>query len=393
MNESIHLWSQAIASDLDIRSLQGWRVRSAKQVLRGFKPRDVGVTRLSFVNNFDHIGVYVAQAARPQVSVHQITSTQGCSTTIVGALCGAVMEAAERSALAHPEIACRATVRQARELWSVLYAPCLDADTEPVSWAQCTEITTGVHGLVPASMIYFPLDDSFLATRPHTSGAAAGSTVLEATLYATAEVVERFYLSLLLRGRIRPRALAGRLPPPTQGIVDQLALKGYRVKFLSLGPGPMPVIVGLLQDTSGLTRGGVYHTSAAHPDAAHACNSVALGLAQIIATVMQSSREDLRRTAAVHEGDGTENYRLWDSVESIVDSVDLRSLSCDITGQTMADLASSAVANVCAYFDTKVYWKDLTRLPGVCVVRTAFEDLVDGVVEPDRFDRAMRNFE
>ncbi|WP_423600857.1 YcaO-like family protein [Roseateles sp. MS654] len=392
-NRRIGDWISSVAVESDSLPFSGkFRNATVKGLARRLNPRSFGVTRVSSVGGFDAFGISVVQAARPNVSSKQITSTQG-SGTLLGAYCSAIMEAAERDAAANIGDRILSTyenlVSQGKPVADVSsFFLRLDPRSE-VLWVPCDDVFRGTKVLAPASLFHFPVLEGYLPSIPNTTGIAAGSTILEAATYAAFEVVERFYVSLSQFGYLRPRPIIGKLPKFATEILASLAEKAYDVILLKIDPSPIAVVIGVIRDRSGLTSGAVYRESAAHASLTHAINSVVKALAQSVVTAIQGAREDMSRVEAGIQSDLEESDRVWATVlEGCGEDFTMQ----DIVEQEFPNVHSMAVHTFEAiydFFSSVFFFRDISQNAEAKVASVVFPLLVDGMIESARMESAL----
>ncbi|WP_084316863.1 YcaO-like family protein [Actinospica robiniae] len=221
----------------------------------------VGVTRLADVTRLDTIGIPTYQAIRP--TARTVAVSQGKGATAELAKLSALMESIE---LWHAEQPPNPVVRaSARELDGslgypvdalALALPSLWHDALELDWVGARSLADGMPTLVPADVVGLSMelrDDwhapGFFAS---TNGLASGNTLVEATLHALYEVIERDASTAALRDGgdlgvpVDPRSLGS---PMIEGLCDQVerARVHLAVRLLPTATG-MPCFLAWMCD-------------------------------------------------------------------------------------------------------------------------------------------------
>jgi ribosomal protein S12 methylthiotransferase accessory factor len=160
----------------------------------------VGVTRLADVTRLDRIGIHTWQAIRPTSKTLTVSQGKGMSDTL--AQVSALMESIELWHAENPVLdSFTATIGELRpRLTYDPYAlPLVEGsllhDALPVRWTMARRLHDGLPVPVPYRMVHLELTEP-AGWRPGTfqetsNGLASGNTVVEATLHALYEVIER----------------------------------------------------------------------------------------------------------------------------------------------------------------------------------------------------------
>ncbi|GAB1823850.1 YcaO-like family protein [Herbidospora sp. RD11066] len=168
----------------------------------------VGITRVADITRLDHIGIPTFQAIRP--ASRTLAVSQGKGVTPDLAKLSAMMESIE---LWHAEQPMEAlTVSPPRELhlgYDVkalpLSSPTVLHEGLPIAWVAGRSLTDGTETLVPRDTVAFRLTRKTGWNAPvffeSTNGLASGNTLIEATLHALYEVVERDAVTGWLTGK------------------------------------------------------------------------------------------------------------------------------------------------------------------------------------------------
>lgn len=164
----------------------------------------VGVTRVADITRLDTIGIPTYQAVRPLSRT--LAVSQGKGVTAELARLSAVMESIETWHVEQPmEPVLRAAPRDVGRAFGrdlgydaaaiPQCAPSVLHDGLPLDWVAARSLADGRPTLVPLASVYLSLEEkqgwnppAFLAS---TNGLAGGNTLVEATLHALYEVIER----------------------------------------------------------------------------------------------------------------------------------------------------------------------------------------------------------
>jgi YcaO-like protein with predicted kinase domain len=186
----------------------------------------IEVTRLADVTGLDRIGIPVCCAIRPRGLILQ--STNGKGARPIEARVSALMEALEHHHAERPlPHVRRASANELRaeggrvvppDAFAQYRAGTFWSDDFIIPWVPAEDLLTGADAWIPASTVYSgvtPCVHDFTA-----NGLASGNHLVEATLHALYEIVERDAISRLsVDGRIR-------LGPPACHIVDTRTVTG-----------------------------------------------------------------------------------------------------------------------------------------------------------------------
>ncbi|WP_330294645.1 YcaO-like family protein [Streptomyces sp. NBC_00503] len=164
----------------------------------------VGVTRVADITRLDTIGIATFQAVRPLSRTLAVSQGKGMTPEL--AKLSAVMESVETWHVEQPvRPALRAAPRDiGAELGSELgydvhalppSAPSLLHDGLPLDWMAARSLVDGARTYVPVDVVRLSLEERTDWNPPvffeSTNGLAGGNTLVEATLHALCEVIER----------------------------------------------------------------------------------------------------------------------------------------------------------------------------------------------------------
>lgn len=285
------------------------RLATPEQTLERIKPllTRCGITRCADVTMLDDLGVPVYCAIRPGAAVLQVANGKGLDRA--SAMVSGLMEAVELFHAENPlprrtsRASARALREQGREFLSPQLLSGFDdgryySDTMLLDWVQGEDLATGRSIHVPAGCIYFHMEPSVHLTT--TNGLASGNHIVEATLHALYEVIERDATDRLLGDgpirileRCRILDSAG-LPDELSRLVLGMVRSGSRLVVLHV-PSCVPVHTFwavLLNDRSAVS-GSTFNTGwGTHSDPLIAAVRAVTEAAQSRATMIQGSRED-----------------------------------------------------------------------------------------------------
>ncbi len=206
------------------------RARSIAETLEHAKAMAsrLGITRVTDTTRLDRAGVPVFASIRPTAAVGSLCVNAGKGLTEDEARIGAFMECIE-IACAEPQRSplpiVHATGRDiaATGYRLIDYMPRNEAVLDEEIAIPCVEAEDLVNQrrcLVPADRVLFPYPSSFFTS--DTNGLASGNTVLEATVHALCEVVERDIVSFAGVRRWHKLRIET-LPAPLAAIAERIA--------------------------------------------------------------------------------------------------------------------------------------------------------------------------
>jgi ribosomal protein S12 methylthiotransferase accessory factor len=334
-----------------------------------------GITRCADVTGLDTIGVPVYCAMRPRGLALQVSNGKGLRP--VDAKVSALMEAIELfHAESPPERMRRASFAELVREGTPAAAPDDLPERDParycsvdfqLDWVPALELVGGRTTWVPASAVYLTWPSPF----PFSSnGLASGNHLLEATLHALYEVIERDAVSSLSQaGRIRVPAGCQVLgtesisDPVLGDLGDRLRRAGIKLVLLRL-PSDLPVstCAAVLLDPDPFGRASMVNIGyGAHLSPGVAASRAITEAIQSRLTLIHGSREDVEEEAyrsgarAVHEKvyaffDRLKPNAVWDSLrDPASDSLE-------------TDLGTVIDALVTAGY-RRIFRVDLTRAP------------------------------
>lgn len=211
----------------------------------------LGISRVTEITYLDRIGVPVFVAIRPDAQPGSICVSAGKGMTADEARIGAYMEAIELAWAEYGRTRAPLTTIPSGEVLDGASRPEALLDFCP-SWGQfldrtadmqcvrADDIVTGESFLVPAETVFHPLPTELGGVRYFGSGSnglASGNTVLEATVHALAEVIERDVTSFHNARDASRLVRRDTLPEPILGLLAHLSEQGFELVVRAL-PNP-----------------------------------------------------------------------------------------------------------------------------------------------------------
>ncbi|MEM8854381.1 MAG: YcaO-like family protein [Pseudomonadota bacterium] len=303
-----------------------------------------GISRVANITGLDRIGIPVFTACRP--NGRSLSVFQGKGVSVMAARVSAVMEAyetwcaeridaplrlasAEEMAFAHP----------IAELGSLPLADPEGFDpSAPFLWIEGEDLAGGGTAYVPFELVHthyaLPEPQHSGAFNATTNGLASGNTLMEATLHALMEVIERDAVTLW---KLSPAAWSGasavRLDtvtdPACAHLLSLFAGAGIDVAvFDATSDIGLPTFLALIDDAAGVS-GAPEIGQGTHPSPAVALSRALTEAAQARATFIAGAREDIgahdygeaevsaRRRAARNVFDGLTPSRDFAAIRSV----------------------------------------------------------------------------
>jgi ribosomal protein S12 methylthiotransferase accessory factor len=293
------------------------RTVSPEQTLQRFLPHRaaMGITRVSDVTGLDHVGIPVACAIRPLS--RNLSVSQGKGLTKAAAMASAFMESAEMwHAQQHVQPIAWASANEMRAVGLPVVAVdrCLRWDgveldpDRPLRWTSGYDLLQRTVKWVPYESVHCdgrlpkaPGEDVF---RRGSNGLASGNHLLEAICHALYELVERDELAQWYEladdeQRVQRIVLDTIDDPTCRDVVEQYRRAGIEpaVWDIALGPWQVPTYICLAGEREAATLHPLPagEGSGSHPTRAIALLRALTEAAQVRATVISGSRDDLDR--------------------------------------------------------------------------------------------------
>lgn len=203
-----------------------------------------GISEVTDITEFDVLGVPVFVSVRPQARGEAFTFGKGLRP--VDAEVGAYMEAIEFY-FAEPGIgdvsthwgSARDVAGYERADDAILdFVPLLQREVDldgPLLLASVQDLESGAERAIPAELIYYPAPDvgqSLFGSS--TNGLASGNTVLEATIQALLELIERDIWSFEFVRNASKLVEAASLPDEVREIVGRAEQNGLQLKVRTI---------------------------------------------------------------------------------------------------------------------------------------------------------------
>jgi ribosomal protein S12 methylthiotransferase accessory factor len=271
-----------------------------------------GLTRCIDITGLDRLGIPTFTAVRPRGTMLQVSSGKGI--TAENAECSAVMEALELHHAENPDpnvvlwasetdlaAAAQASGGPAPvppKCFGVPVLPHYRSDLQQ-PWITADNLLAGTRVLLPCGSTYF-VQPSFIRTS--TNGLASGNSVVEATLHALFELIERDAMArLVLDGRVRLSSY-GQVVDVTS--IDELVITSLSERIRAAGctlkviavPTATPVytFMAFILDGNPLSLiSEVHFGSGCHADPVIALCRAITEAAQSRLIFIHGSREDL----------------------------------------------------------------------------------------------------
>jgi ribosomal protein S12 methylthiotransferase accessory factor len=224
-----------------------------------------GITEVTDITDLDVLGVPVYASIRPQARGDTFTFGKGLCR--VDAEVGAYMEALEFF-FAEPGIgsvstrwgSAREVAGQERANDAILdFVPLLQREVDldgPLLLASARNLESGDECAIPAELIYYPAPDvgqSLFGSS--TNGLASGNSVLEASLQALLELIERDVWSFEIVRRASKLVEAAILPDHVREIIERAERNGlqFKVRYVPNDYG-MPFFAAFVFDLNNPSR-------------------------------------------------------------------------------------------------------------------------------------------
>jgi ribosomal protein S12 methylthiotransferase accessory factor len=315
------------------------RCREPEETLRWIEPRLrwVGVTRCADVTGLDRIGIPVYCSIRPRNRTIQVSNGKGLRA--VDAKVSALMEAIELFHAENLNTPCqRASLRSLRAAGRAVIEPRRLPDFRRqnffsadflIDWVRAESLTSEQEVWLPASAAYLCTP---MLYNWSTNGLASGNHLVEATLHAIYEVIERDAVARLRRkGRIyftrdQCRFIDLKTVPegPVRELADKLAraeIKLVLIRLKSCIPVHSFMAVILDRNSAGYCS-RVNLGEGTHLSTTVAATRAITEAAQSRLTYIHGARDDL--PAGAYEGP---HDRVYDVFKQIVGRASWRSLT------------------------------------------------------------------
>lgn len=287
-----------------------WRLRAPAETLAWIEPRllQCGISRCADVSSLDVIGLPVYCAIRPTAAVLQVSNGKGISHE--SAKVSALMEAIEFHHCENPELQLllHASMRALRDdrmafippaVLAGYESPRFDTDQHVLEWVTGVDLLDQRPVMVPSSAVYFHRVPSLHLTT--TNGLASGNHLVEATLHALYELIERDAAAELLgHERILIKEKCRVVDPESitdedlAAVIARIAQSGSRLKLLQVASAiGVPTFWAILMDERSWISGSAFNTGwGTHVDPLVAAARAITEAVQSRVTLIHGARED-----------------------------------------------------------------------------------------------------
>jgi ribosomal protein S12 methylthiotransferase accessory factor len=341
---------------------------------------EFGITRCADVTWLDRIGIPVFCGIRPITKTVQISNGKGL--TPVDAQVSCLMEAIE---VAHWETPPASALRRAsrRQLIAEGHAVARPeqiygflgsawfTDDRLIGWVEGEELLTGQRFLLPASSAYIVAPPRLYPVS--SNGLASGNTVVEATLHALYEILERHFISQAIApgGEFHVVDLTTLRDEAIAGLLDRIQAAGLRLVLLSpANEAPLPVFMAYLLDPTPLAISSYVNAGCgAHLSKSVAASRAITEAAQGRLTAIHGARDDLKEQ---DYGAADERRALYERLAAVEPDTEWEEIA-DRAGPTLADDLASILQSLRPAGFANAFRVDLTRHPGLHVVKLMVE--------------------
>src|SRR5215216_4494135 len=224
-----------------------------------------GISEVTDITDLDVLGVPVFVSVRPQARGESFTFGKGLRA--VDAEVGAYMEALEfyfaepgvSNVSTHWGTAREVAGHEHAEDAILDFVPILEREVDldgSLLLASVQDLESGNECAIPAELIYYPAPDvgqSLFGSS--TNGLASGNSVVEATIQALLELIERDVWSFEFVRRVSKLVEAANLPENVREIVERAERNGLQLKIRTIpNDYEMPFFAAFLFDLSNPSR-------------------------------------------------------------------------------------------------------------------------------------------
>ena len=349
----------------------------------------LGITRCADVTGLDRLGIPVSCSIRPRGAILHVSNGKGLRR--LDARVSALMEAIELDHMEHPRRGFRrAGLEELRQAGERVVGPqrLPEYDRKKffsgdyvIDWVRADELVSGRTVFLPASAVHLCSPMLFDLTG---NGLASGNHLVEATLHAIYELLERDAVSRLVSGgrlrftRRRARFIdLATVSGPVKRLHDRLRAAGVRLVLIRVkSVVPVQAFMAVLLDPTPFAASSrVSLGYGAHLSASVAATRAITEAAQCRLTFIHGAREDLG--PAAYLGPHATIYRFFDGQTG---DTDWRTLE-ELATRDLAEDLRRLVKSLAAAGFRKIFRVDMTQpsfgIPVVKVIipRLRFEDL------------------
>lgn len=316
-----------------IATESGLRTRATDELRAALTPhlRDYGITRVAHLTGFDHVGLPVHMAVKPQGKT--LSSGSGKGSTPDASWVSAVMECAEQSVWENLTIESVAASESIMGRLGVTVIPgssfplmkgALWSTNLPINWIAGWDIVAGEEVYVPESLVTVSLlgEGGFKPFVAGSNGLASGAHILEAVLSGLQEVIERDGMTLMTTVTNGTHLLAGDLlREAAPSVAERIERSGLRLEVVDATTEiGVPIVVSYLYDVDG-GRTGTFKGAGAGTSTRTAFVRAVTEAAQARCLIVAGARDDLFETER-SAGLRTSGGGLRPATEQITDPVD-----------------------------------------------------------------------
>jgi ribosomal protein S12 methylthiotransferase accessory factor len=210
--------------------------------------RTLGITRVTDITRLDTVGVPVFASIRPDASRGSLCVNAGKGLRFDEARVGAYMEAIEfafaeynRAGLAVIQAPARDVYEGPARADAILdFCPRMGTEIpldDPIACVAADDVVTGETFLVPAELVFLPFPADAGSPRyfgSNSNGLASGNSVIEATIHALAEVIERDVCSFYTMDDVSALVAPGSFPPAIRRVVRNIQRAGLTLYVRSV---------------------------------------------------------------------------------------------------------------------------------------------------------------
>jgi len=205
----------------------------------------IGISRVTDITRLDRVGLPVYTSVRPRAMRGSLCVNAGKGTRHLEAKVGAYMEAIEFALAEPPAYELTIVSRTPRDFltdnceslglldFCPLFRAKLSLD-DPIKAVEAVELIAKKSCFLPAELVFFPFPagwQKFSYFGSNTNGLASGNDVLEATIHAIFEIIERDCRSFqFLRDSSRPVVLSS-LPPEVHAVFTAIVSAGLQTSL------------------------------------------------------------------------------------------------------------------------------------------------------------------
>jgi ribosomal protein S12 methylthiotransferase accessory factor len=332
----------------------------------------LGITRCADVTGLDRLGIPVSCSIRPRGVLLQVSNGKGLRR--VDARVSALMEAIELDHLEYPRRTFRrASARQMRRTGEPVVMPRRLPEYNSkkffsgdymIDWVRAEELVSGRSVWLPACAVYLCSPMLFALS---SNGLASGNHIVEATLHAIYELLERDAVSRLLsnsrlkftRRRVQFIDLAT-ASGPVRRLHDRVRAAGVKLVLIRVKSViPVHAFMAVLLDPKPFSASSTVSLGyGAHLSASVAATRAITEAAQSRATFIHGAREDLEPTAYLGP-----HKAIYDFFAAKRGDTDWQTLE-DLTDPDLGQDLRRVVGNLAAAGFREIFRVDMTQ-PGI----------------------------